>query len=92
SRAETDKLEEYVKGMGSKGLARAKVAEDGTWTQSPLAKTVTPEMRAAIHAATGAKPGDLLCFQFGKESLVQTVMANLRVHVAKKLGLIPEHG
>jgi aspartyl-tRNA synthetase len=92
SRAETDKLEEYVKGMGSKGLARAKVAEDGTWTQSPLAKTITPEMRAAIHAATGAKPGDLLCFQFGKESLVQTVMANLRVHVAKKLGLIPDHG
>jgi aspartyl-tRNA synthetase len=92
SRAETDKLEEYVKGMGSKGLARAKVAEDGTWTQSPLAKTITPEMRAAIHAATGAKPGDLLCFQFGQESLVQTVMANLRVHVAKKLGLIPDHG
>ena len=92
SRAETDKLEEYVKGMGSKGLARAKVAEDGTWTQSPLAKTITPEMRAAIHAATGAKPGDLLCFQFGKESLVQTAMANLRVHVAKKLGLIPDHG
>ena len=92
SRAETDKLEEYVKGMGSKGLARAKVAEDGTWTQSPLAKTVTKEMRDAIHAKTGAKAGDLLCFQFGKESLVQTVMANLRVHVAKKLGLIPEHG
>jgi aspartyl-tRNA synthetase len=92
SRAEADKLEDFVKGMGAKGLARAKVADDGTWTQSPLAKTVTPEMREAIHRITGAKPGDLLCFQFGKESLVQTVMANLRVHVAKKLKLIPEHG
>jgi len=92
SRAESDKLEEYVKSMGAKGLARAKVGEDGNWTQSPLAKTVTPAFREAIHAATGAKPGDLIVFQFGKESLVQTVMANLRVHIAKKLKLIPEHG
>jgi aspartyl-tRNA synthetase len=92
SRADSDKLEEYVRSMGSKGLARAKVAEDGTWTQSPLAKNVTEAARLAINAAVGAKAGDLICFQFGKESLVQTVMANLRVHVAKKLGLIPEHG
>jgi aspartyl-tRNA synthetase len=92
SRADSDKLEEFAKGMGSKGLARAKLAEDGTWTQSPLAKTITPELRAKINELTGAKPGDLLCFQFGKESLVQTVMANLRVHVAKKMALIPGHG
>ena len=39
SRAELDKLEEFVKGMGAKGLARAKVDADGNWTQSPLAKT-----------------------------------------------------
>ena len=92
SRAETDKLEDFVKGMGAKGLARAKVADDGTWTQSPLAKTITAELRAAINEASGAKAGDLIVFQFGKESVVQTVMANLRVHVAKKMGLIPEHG
>jgi aspartyl-tRNA synthetase len=92
SRAETDKLEEFVKGMGAKGLARARVAEDGSWTQSPLAKTITPEARQAINARAGAKEGDLLLFQFGRESVVQTVMANLRLHVAKKLGLIPESG
>ena len=38
------------------------------------------------------KPGDLLFFQFGKRAMVHTVMANLRVHLAKKLGLIPEYG
>jgi aspartyl-tRNA synthetase len=92
SRAESDKLEDFVKSMGAKGLARAKVGEGGAWTQSPLAKTVTPAAREAINAATSAKPGDLICFQFGKESQVQTVMANLRVHVAKKMGLIPEYG
>jgi aspartyl-tRNA synthetase len=92
SRTEIDKLEEYVKGMGAKGLARAKVAEGGDWTQSPFAKTITPELRQAINAAMGAQPGDLLLFQFGKESVVHTVMANLRVHLAKRMGLIPEYG
>jgi aspartyl-tRNA synthetase len=92
SRAESDKLEEYVKGMGAGGLARAKVGETGEWTQSPLSKTISPALREAINARCGAKPGDLLMFQFGRESLVQTVMANLRVHVAKKVKLIPEFG
>jgi len=92
SRAETDKLEEYVRGMGAAGLARAKVGESGEWTQSPLSKTITPALREEINRVCGAKPGDLILFQFGRESLVHTVMANLRVHVAKKLGLIPEYG
>ncbi len=92
SRAELDKLEEYVKGMGAKGLARAKVDAEGNWTQSPLAKLVSPELRHAINAMTGAAEGDLLLFQFGKESVVQTVMANLRLHLAKKSGLIPDTG
>ena len=92
SRTEVDKLEDYVKTMGAKGLARVKVAEDGAWTQGPMGKTVTPEMRAEINTATGAKAGDYLLFQFGREAQVHTVMANLRVHLAKKLGLIPEYG
>jgi aspartyl-tRNA synthetase len=92
SRTEIDKLEEYVKGMGARGLARAKVGETGEWTQSPFAKTITAELRLAVNAATGAQPGDLLLFQFGKESLVHMVMANLRVHLAKRMGLIPEFG
>ena len=92
SRAETDKLEEFAKQNGAKGLARAKVGEGGEWTQSPLSKTITPALRQAINQACNAKTGDLLLFQFGRESLVHTVMANLRVHVAKKLGLIPEYG
>jgi aspartyl-tRNA synthetase len=92
SRAEADKLEEFAKGSGARGLARAKVGEGGEWTQSPMAKTISPGLRTAINEACRAKPGDLILFQFGKASLVHTVMANLRVHVAKKLGLIPEVG
>jgi aspartyl-tRNA synthetase len=92
SRTEIDKLEEFVKGMGAKGLARAKVDAEGNWVQSPLAKTVTPELRLAINARAQAKDGDLLLFQFGREAMVQTVMANLRLHLGKRLGLIPESG
>jgi aspartyl-tRNA synthetase len=92
SRTEIDKLEDFVKGMGAKGLARAKVDADGTWVQSPLTKMITPELRSAINARAQATDGDLLFFQFGRESVVQTVMANLRLYLGKRLGLIPESG
>ncbi len=92
SRKDIDETEAYVVGMGAKGLARAKIAENGDWTQAPLFKTAKPELKAAIIEATGAKPGDLILFQFGPESKVQTVMANLRVYLAKRLWLIPDYG
>jgi len=93
SRPQTEELEKGLKEIkGFKGLARAKIAEDGSWTQSPLAKSVTPDMRLAINKAVGAKTGDIICFQFGRASVVHTVMAKLRVDVAKKIGLIPEYG
>ena len=92
SRKDQEELEVFCKGMGAGGLARAKIGDGGEWVQSPLAKTVTPAMRQAINAACEAQSGDLLLFQFGKESLVHTVMANLRLHLGKKLKLIPEYG
>jgi aspartyl-tRNA synthetase len=92
SRKDLDELEKFVKSMGSAGLARAKVAEGGSWTQSPLAKSVSDGFRTAVNEAVGAKEGELILFQFGKSELVHTVMANLRVHLAKRLGYIPESG
>ena len=92
SRTETDKLEEIAKGMGARGLSRAKIGENGEWTQSPLAKSIRKEARDAINAAAGAQAGDILLFQFGKEAMVHTVLANLRLHLGKRLGLIPEYG
>jgi len=92
SRTEADKLEGFVKQMGAKGLARARVADDGTWTQGPLGKSATEAFRTAVNGAMGAGPGDLLLFQFGRTHQVHTIMANLRLHLGKKLGLIPESG
>lgn len=92
SRSEADKLDKFVRHMGAEGLIRFKVGEGGVWTQSNFAKNVTPEFRAAVNKATEAKPGDILCLQCGAAAKVHTVMANLRVHLGKKLGLIPETG
>ncbi|MEZ4288391.1 MAG: aspartate--tRNA ligase [Polyangiales bacterium] len=92
SRKDLEALEKFVGQMGAKGLARAKVDENGQWLQSPLAKMVTDDFRVAINNAVGAKNGDLIFFQFGPTAKVHTVMANLRLHVAKRLGLIPETG
>jgi aspartyl-tRNA synthetase len=87
SRTETDKLEELVKGMGAKGLARAKVGAGGAWSQTPL-KTVSEPLRAAINQACSAGEGDLLFFQFGSPKLVNTVLSRLRIHLGERLELI----
>ncbi len=92
SRTEADKLEGFVRSMGAAGLARARVSADGRWTQSPFAKMVTDAFREAVNGATGAGEGDFILFQFGREALVQTVMANLRLHLGRRLKMIPEHG
>ena len=91
SRKDVDELEKMAVSMGATGLARAKVGPDGTWTQTAL-KTATSALRDAIHAQTSAQEGDLLLFQFGKAALAHTVLANLRLHIAKKMGLIPPFG
>ncbi|HEY2733964.1 MAG TPA: aspartate--tRNA ligase, partial [Polyangiales bacterium] len=92
SRADGDKAEQFVKGMGASGLARAKIGDDGAWTQSPLAKNISDGMRAAINRALDVHVGDVVCLQFGPTEKVHTVMANLRLYLGKKLELIPESG
>jgi aspartyl-tRNA synthetase len=93
SRADGDKAEQYVKSMGAAGLARAKIGDDGSsWTQSPLAKNVSDALRTAINQATGAQAGDIVCLQFGPTDKVHTILANLRLYLGKRLGLIPESG
>ena len=41
-------------------IQSSKIAEDGSWTQSPLSKSITPEARMKINEACGAKPGDVI--------------------------------
>jgi aspartyl-tRNA synthetase len=89
SRTDLDKLEEFAKGFGARGLARARVGEGGTWAQSPM-KTMSEELRKAINAAAGLEDGDLLFLQFGAKKLVNAVLGGLRLHLAARLDLIPK--
>jgi aspartyl-tRNA synthetase len=89
SRADLDKLEEFAKGFGARGLARARIGEGGAWTQSPM-KTMSEELRRAINDAAGLGDGDLLFLQFGARKLVNAVLGGLRLHLAGKLELIPK--
>ena len=34
--AQVDKLEDFAKGFGARGLARARIGAGGAWTQSPV--------------------------------------------------------
>ena len=88
SRTEADKLEEFVKGMGARGLARARVDKSGAWTQTPMAKSISEAMRLAINQKAGAQEGDLLFFQFGEPKLAAMVLGRLRLHFGEKFGLI----
>jgi aspartyl-tRNA synthetase len=90
SRTELDGLEEVAKSFGAHGLARAKVGGAGEWTQSPLAKSVSPALRQAINTRLEAREGDVLLFQFGKPKQVNGVLGQLRVSLARRLSLIPE--
>jgi aspartyl-tRNA synthetase len=95
SRTEVDKLEELAKGsFGAKGLGRARVGDTGEWTQSPIGKIVSNELRDSINKAVNAQSGDVILFQWGRADLVHTVLGGLRVHLRDKLGLVEhdEHG
>jgi aspartyl-tRNA synthetase len=89
SRADLDKLEEFAKGFGARGLARARVGEGGVWAQSPM-KTMSEDLRRAINEAAGLGDGDLIFLQFGSKKLVNAVLGGLRLHVAGNLKLIPQ--
>ncbi|MCX7806430.1 MAG: aspartate--tRNA ligase, partial [Planctomycetota bacterium] len=86
------KLEALVKGMGARGLAWARIEAGGGWGQSPLAKAISDGLRLELNGALEAREGDVILLQFGKPAQVHTVMANLRLHLGRKFGLIPEVG
>lgn len=88
SRRELDELAGFVGNYGAKGLAWIKVTE-GEW-QSPIAKSLSEGERSEIRKITGAKSGDLIFFLADEERVVHEALANLRLHIAERLGLIPQ--
>ena len=90
TRKEVDKLTEMVKGIGAKGLAWARLGEDGT-VSSSFAKFLTEDENRALLEKAGAEPGDVvLIVGDAKNALVLSVLGALRQEVAKKLGIVPK--
>ncbi len=89
SRKEMDKLTEFVRGVGAKGLAWARLNPDGV--ASSFSKFLTTEQMDAILRQMAAEPGDALLFVADEnESLALTVLGALRQEVAAKLNLVPK--
>ena len=89
-RKKIDKLVEFAKGYGAKGLAYIAIAEDGT-RKSSVAKFMTDEEMDALVGAMEGKPGDLLLFAADKNQVVYDVLGALRVELAKQMDLLDKN-
>ncbi len=89
SRKDLDDLTAYAGNFGAKGLAWVKMKEDGEW-QSPIAKFFTDDERAAMTAALKAETGDLLFFVADTPTVVHNALAELRLEIGRRQGLMPE--
>ena len=89
-RKKIDKLVEFVRGYGAKGLAYIAIAEDGT-RKSSFAKFMKDEEMDALVKAMDGKPGDLLLFAADKTKLVYDVLGALRLELAKQMDLLDKN-
>ena len=86
-RKKIDKLGDFAKTYRAKGLAWARLTEEGT--TSSYAKFLTEEENAAILARAGAETGDLvLIVGDAKNEVVWAALGALRCEVAKQMDLI----
>jgi len=86
SRKDLDDLTEFAGRFGARGMAWIKIKED-EW-QSPITKFFSPEEIAAMATALDARPGDLILFGADQARTVHQVLAELRLELARRLGLI----
>lgn len=86
-RKKIDKLVEFAKGYGAKGLAYLCIGEDGT-IKSSFAKFMTEEELAALVKAMSGENGDLLLFAADRNKTVWDVLGALRLELAKQLELL----
>ena len=89
-RKKIDKLVDFVKDYGAKGLAYVAIAEDGS-RKSSFAKFMTEEQMDALVAAMDGEPGDLLLFAADKNKVVYDSLGALRVELAKQMDLLDKN-
>lgn len=85
-RKKIDKLVEFAKGYGAKGLAYIAIQEDGS-VKSSFAKFMKEEEMKALTEAMQGEAGDLLLFAADKNKLVWDVLGALRLELARQMEL-----
>lgn len=88
TRKEIDKLTEYVKGIGAKGLAYVRWVEDAP--SCSFSKFISPEELDNILKTLGAEKGDVVLIVADKNKVTLPTLGALRLKVAKQLDIIPE--
>ena len=87
TRKEVDKLTEFVKGIGAKGLAWIRLTDDGI--ASSFAKFMTEDEMSAILKKAGAEKGDVVfIIADTKNNSVLSTLGAVRCEAAKKLDII----
>ena len=89
-RKKIDKLVEFARGCGAKGLAYIAIQEDGT-VKSSFAKFMKEEEMTALIAAMDGQPGDLLLFAADRNKIIWNVLGALRLQLAEEMGLLDKN-
>lgn len=87
TRKEIDKLTEYVRGIGAKGLAYVRWVEDVP--NCSFGKFMGEGELEKILSAVGAEKGDVVLIVADKNSVTLPTLGALRLKVAKQLDIIP---
>lgn len=88
TRKEIDKLTEYVRGIGAKGLAFIRWVEDEP--SCGFAKFLADGELDTILSRLNAEKGDVILFVADKNKVTLPVLGALRLKVAKQLDMIPD--
>ena len=86
-RKKIDKLVDFAKDFGAKGLAYVAIQNDGT-IKSSFAKFMTEDEMSALVKAMDGENGDLLLFAADKNKVVWDVLGNLRLEIARQLEIL----
>ncbi|MBQ6570297.1 MAG: aspartate--tRNA ligase [Clostridia bacterium] len=88
TRKEIDKLTEKVKGIGAKGLAWIRWADEAP--ACTFAKFLTDQQMQAILERSGAEKGDVILIIADKNKVTLPVLGALRTDVARRMDIIPD--
>ncbi len=88
TRKEIDKLTEFVRGIGAKGLAFVRWVEDTP--SCSFAKFMAEGELENILNTLGAQKGDVVLIVADKDIVTLPTLGALRLNVAKKLDIIPD--